>query len=497
MAGVGPARRARRGAGADDQAPTGLALRKVEEADAQVRASHGEAAGVVFDVGGRRFECLARQLLAFIHRAFAGHAHRGAAGEQRPAARAAKAVGAIRITLQHADAVQRHAKDIVRQLHVARRDALAHGHGGAGELDETIGGDVHAHVLFQCIATGPLQEGGDAAAAQLAARLGLRTPRLEALPVGQRQALVQDLLESAAVVDLRHRVLVRKLLGPDHVAAAQLGPIQPHLARGGVHQALDDVDGLGPARAAIGAGGRVVGQDGADLQAHAGDVVDAGADPRPDDQRNGQRRVGGIGTHIGQRAHTQRQHLAARIQRQFGMADLAAAMRGGQEVLHPLGLPLHRALELQRRVAEHDVFRVDAGLHAEAAAHVADQHAHGVLGEAGKGVNQTKTNAAGHLAAQTQRQAALFDIGQHAARLHRHRRHALVDDVQRHAVRGSGKRGFGGLGVAMLHLGRDVVRRGRPHSRCAGRGGAQRVADRRQVFVVGHDGVDRSLGRIA
>jgi hypothetical protein len=58
-------------------------------------------------------------------------------------------------------------------------------------------------------------------AAQLAARLRRLAARRVAAPVGEREALVEDLLERAAVVGLAHRVLVGHLLGPDHVAAAQ------------------------------------------------------------------------------------------------------------------------------------------------------------------------------------------------------------------------------------------------------------------------------------
>jgi hypothetical protein len=95
---------------------------------------------------------------------------------------------------------------------------------------------------------------------KLARRARDRAPGLEALPVGQRQALVEDLLERSAVVCLTEGIAIRHLLGPDHVSPLQMGAVEPHLARGGVHQPLEDVDRLRPPGAAVRAAGRVLGR---------------------------------------------------------------------------------------------------------------------------------------------------------------------------------------------------------------------------------------------
>src|SRR5438876_147019 len=83
------------------------------------------------------------------------------------------------------------------------------------------------------------------------ATLILRARRaiIEAFAVGKRERLVHDQLELPAVIGLFHRIGVRHLLGLDHVAAAQLDVIDAALVRGRVHQALDDIDRFGPARA--------------------------------------------------------------------------------------------------------------------------------------------------------------------------------------------------------------------------------------------------------
>ena len=120
---------------------------------------------------------------------------------------------------------------------------------------------VDRHALLEHVAAGPFQEGGDAQAAQLAARLRLRAARAsKPLQSACARRLVHHLLELADVVGLAHRVLVRHLLGPDEVAPAQRDAVDAGLARRLVHQPLDDVDRLGPAGAAVGAGGRGVGE---------------------------------------------------------------------------------------------------------------------------------------------------------------------------------------------------------------------------------------------
>ena len=75
-------------------------------------------------------------------------------------------------------------------------------------------------------------------AAQLSGFARCRAPPGEAVPVGERQRLVHDGFELAAVVDRSVRRLVRHRVGRDEVAPAQLDPIDAHLARGAVDQAF-------------------------------------------------------------------------------------------------------------------------------------------------------------------------------------------------------------------------------------------------------------------
>ena len=116
-----------------------------------------------------------------------------------------------------------------------------------------------------------------------AARLGAAL--LEAGVLGDRQRQVHAARELAAVVGEDEAGLERHRRGRDQVAAAQLDGIDPKLARRHVDHALDREGRLRPAGAAVGPGGRGVGEHAGGLMVdggrgvhagHAADVVGAG-----------------------------------------------------------------------------------------------------------------------------------------------------------------------------------------------------------------------------
>ena len=120
----------------------------------------------------------------------------------------------------------------------------------------------------------------------------------------------------------------------------------------------------------------------ADADIDGRDVVDAGRHPWPDhelDDDTGRRRVR---AQVGERGDAQRKNASARVQRELRLAGDVAPVRGGEELLDALGRPLHRPHELPRAIRRDDVFRIKTRLHAEAAADVADEHAHLVGGDA-------------------------------------------------------------------------------------------------------------------
>ena len=286
-----------------------------------------------------------------------------------------KSGAAIGVALHDADLFDRHAEDVDDQLRIGGRDALPHRHGRSIDLDLAVAGDGDGDALLERIAAGPFQERGEAAPAQLSARAGLGLARGEIVPFGDREALVEHLLEFSGIVNLPHRAGVGHLLRRDQIAAADLDRVHAELSRRGVEQALDQIDRLGTAGAAIGGGRGGVGQHRVELQVDRPDVVDAGGDPGADQHLNDDAGRSGVGAHVGERAHAIGEHLAVRVEREFGAALDIAALGRGEEFLDAFGGPSHRALQGARGEGDDDVLGIKPRLHAEPAADVVDDDA--------------------------------------------------------------------------------------------------------------------------
>ena len=90
--------------------------------------------------------------------------------------------------------------------------------------------------------------------AKFAAPLRCLTAASEAIRVCELQDEVEVLLEFTAVIVRTKGALIRKRSGWKHVHASQLDSIDAQLPRRIVNEALDQVDGFGPAGTAIGCG---------------------------------------------------------------------------------------------------------------------------------------------------------------------------------------------------------------------------------------------------
>ena len=167
----------------------------------------------------------------------------------------------------------------------------------------------------------------------------------------------------------------------------------------------------------------------------------------------------GVGADVGPGANAQRQRLAVGVERELGVAGDVAAVRGREEILAAVGLPAHRPPQRARRVGDDDVFRIGTGFHAEAAADVADEHPHLLQLEVRQGRGQAGGDRRRHLVADANDESTRWphQRGDDAARLKRDRRDALVDDVDRDPDRGPRECSVSGRGIAVAHLGGDVV----------------------------------------
>jgi hypothetical protein len=203
--------------------------------------------------------------------------------------------------------------------------------------------------------------------------------RGEAVDVGQRLRLVHARVVVAGVVLQRHRRLVRE--AGDEVALADLVLPQVHFPGAARHQALQQVGGLGPARAAVGIDRRGVGEPGIDLDVDLRRGVLAGQQRGVEDGRHRGGEGRQVGAQVGVGVHAHGEELAVLVHRHLGVAHVVAAVRVGQEALAALAVHL-MAVELLGRPGQAHVLGVQEDLGAEAAAHVGRDHAHLVLGQA-------------------------------------------------------------------------------------------------------------------
>ena len=106
---------------------------------------------------------------------------------------------------------------------------------------------------------------GDSDPAQFAGAFGIRPAIRELSVVYHLQRGVHVLLKLAGVVCEQEPCTVGLADFGDQITAPDLGGIYPHFTCSGIDHAFDTVNGFGPPRATIGAGGIGVGE-------HAGDV---------------------------------------------------------------------------------------------------------------------------------------------------------------------------------------------------------------------------------
>ena len=181
------------------------------------------------------------------------------------------------------------------------------------------------------------------------------------------------------------------------------------------------------------------------------------------------------------------------------MALDIAPVRRRQELLDPLGRPFHRALQLARGVGRDDVLGVETGLHAEAAADIANDDAHLLRRDAEHRAAERIACPGGHLAGEAQRQpiARRVVAGERAARLHRRWRQPLIDEVERDDMGGGFEGGIGRGSVAVPHLRHDIASRRRPDERRAGSGRLRHIGYDRQLLELDLDRVERVFSLLA
>ena len=163
------------------------------------------------------------------------------------------------------------------------------------------------------------------------------------------------------------RTLVRHFIAADQIAAPHLDRVEAELGGDRVHQPLAHECALEPARRAVGAAWRLVGQ--ADMRACA---IGRNA-IRARQHRRGQiGDRGRMGAHVGalivENLVVEREDAAVAVDRGAHVMLLLARMIGGNQMLAAILDPFDRPPQAQRRGAYQHVLRINLAADAEAAA---------------------------------------------------------------------------------------------------------------------------------
>src|SRR5213596_726085 len=370
---VGPGRR-RGGLGSGDaERLFRLARRELGQPDGAVGAGNPEGPIAILDVARGRLERLRRKLLA-ARNGLAARGHHGrAAHESRARSHAAYAIREVGVALNDMDFLNGDSQYFGEQLGIRGFQPLPHRLRAGERRERAIGADPYVDRLGRK-GTGPFQVDRQPPAPQPPAAARLLAPRRETLPVGQLDKPVDDAREIAAVVDIAEVRAIRKILRPDEIAPPNLYGVEPHLARGFLHQPLHEIVRLRPAGPAVGAGGHAVGQHRLDAVIHGGNVVDSRLYLRAQRERNDRRGADRQRADVAEHFHAQSEDAAVAVERQPCLEMLVAPHVRREELLAALAAPFHRPPELLRRVADQRVLGREPGLPPEAAADVADDY---------------------------------------------------------------------------------------------------------------------------
>ena len=462
------------------------APRHLREREQPIGALDAEDAGFELDVRRIRFQQLAGDPFAFEYHFVGREPQRRTAGVHAALGISATAMEHLAgVPLDETHLAVRHAEPLGRHLRERRLVALPGRQRAGVQRERAVLRHADLHALR--LAAGALAVHREADASALAAPLALGAPASEALPVGERERLVEHRFEFAGIEDVASRRSIGELR--DEVSAAQIHNIHAELARRFVEQPLGNVGRLGLRRAPIRPHRTGVGEARVHHRMDQRDVVGV----RVADRRVVRRDAGvvaEIGAEVDVDRHAQGERAATRVERELGFGDLAAAVHVGRERFGARRGPFDRTTELARR-PEHDrVLGIHLALHAEGAADIGHDDAQFRLRHA-EDRRQDFAQLERGLRRAVERPAALFLPGERRARLDRVGAGArIVDREPRHAGCAR-KSAFHGCAVAAFQAEAHVVARFVPDLRSAAR---PRVGQRdgRQRFVLDVD----QLGRI-
>ena len=322
----------------------------------------------------------------------------------------------------------------------------------------------------------------------------LRLLSAEGVVVEGGERLLEGLERGHAVVGHAVGVLVRQLVGAQHVAPAEVGGVDPGAAGGDVQE---DLAGQRlelprpPIRSAPGG----VGVDRLGCEARLRHPVGAGED-RPDGRRRHNRPRRRVSATVLGVVDLDGLDDAVRVERHRDVCVFVTGRARGEQVLAPVLDPLQRGGHLRRGQHQAHLVALDHHLLAEAAAGVAGDDADALLGHAQQpGAEQT--DLVRHLGGGVDRQllAVRRVIHDEPPPLHRHRRVALLGDHFADDVCG-GREGLVEQGGRHARQFADEIRAVCLVHEVSGVLGLPVVDDRRERVVVDVDEVGGVLGDV-
>ena len=186
-----------------------------------------------------------------------------------------------------------------------------------------------------------------------------------------------------------------ELLRLDIVAAAHIGGVDAELVGDHFDGALHVIDCFWPAGASISGDRHGIGEDVAGFEVHRLDVVVAGGHQAG---QVGDVVEGRVGAELADDMHAQAEDSALVVEGDRDIGDLGAAVSRRDEMFDAGAGPFQRHIVKLRQLGDHDLFRIELVLDAEAAADIGRDHANGAFGQA-QDAGQRSANAVGNLCA--------------------------------------------------------------------------------------------------
>ena len=200
----------------------------------------------------------------------------------------------------------------------------------------------------------------------------------------------------SCVIGLSHGIFIGHLLGLNKVSAPKFNSIDAAHTSRLIHESLYVEDGLRATRTSVSACGCGVCHHCGEVKVNQTNVINAGLNPRSNQDLNGHSSHAGIGPNIGSVVDAKRQDFPACIKRHFSSALNISAVGAGEKVFASFCLPFHRNSQVVSAKSNGQILCVGSSFHAKTAPHITDNDAN-ILRRNAKKIGNLSANCSGHL----------------------------------------------------------------------------------------------------